>query len=69
MGLKRYPVLTGQYTSLTAAQWRHSFPAAILDEVQKAPSLVDTINDNIINILPKLFIHGRRIIGTSADLI
>jgi uncharacterized protein len=37
------PVLTGQYTALTAAQWNHSFPVAILDEVQKAPSLIETI--------------------------
>jgi len=37
------PVLTGQYSTLTAEQWNHSFPVAILDEIQKAPSLIETI--------------------------
>lgn len=37
------PMLTGQYSSLTAEQWYHLYPEAILDEVQKAPQLVESI--------------------------
>jgi len=37
------PMLTGQYTSLTAAQWHHLYPEAILDEVQKRPTLIESI--------------------------
>lgn len=37
------PMLTGQYTSLTAAQWHHLYPRAILDEVQKKPILIESI--------------------------
>lgn len=37
------PVIVGQYTKLTAAQWHSNFPVAILDEVQKEPRLVESI--------------------------
>jgi len=37
------PMLSGQYSSLTAAQWHHIYPEAILDEVQKIPSLIGSI--------------------------
>jgi predicted AAA+ superfamily ATPase len=37
------PVLRGQYTRLTAAQWRELYPRAILDEVQKEPQLIESI--------------------------
>lgn len=37
------PVLISQYTSLTASQWKEYFPHAILDEVQKAPVLIESI--------------------------
>ena len=37
------PVLIDQYTSLTASQWHEYFPHAILDEVQKAPALIESI--------------------------
>jgi len=37
------PMLSGQYASLTAAQWHHLYPKAILDEVQKVPSLIESI--------------------------
>ena len=35
--------MLNQYTSLTAAQWNGYFPHAILDEVQKAPVLIESI--------------------------
>lgn len=37
------PVLRGQYARLTAAQWKSLYPAAILDEVQKEPVLIESI--------------------------
>lgn len=37
------PVLRAAYTSLTAAQWHKHYPDAIVDEVQKAPSLIETV--------------------------
>lgn len=37
------PVLRMQYASLTAQQWKEMFPLAILDEIQKLPSLVETV--------------------------
>jgi hypothetical protein len=37
------PVLRAAYTSLTAPQWYKQYPEAILDEVQKAPSLIETV--------------------------
>lgn len=37
------PMLSGQYASLTADQWHHMYPSAILDEVQKIPSVVESI--------------------------
>ena len=37
------PVLRPSYTRLTAAQWKDLYPFAILDEVQKAPVLVESI--------------------------
>ncbi len=37
------PVMRIEYKQLTASQWNLSFPFAILDEVQKAPSLIESI--------------------------
>lgn len=37
------PMLSGQYSSLTAGQWHHLYPKAILDEVQKLPGIIDSI--------------------------
>jgi uncharacterized protein len=37
------PQMRGQYLSLTAAQWKSLYPNAILDEVQKEPSLIESI--------------------------
>jgi predicted AAA+ superfamily ATPase len=37
------PVMLSKYTSLTAAQWHDYYPHAVLDEVQKAPVLVESI--------------------------
>ncbi len=37
------PVLRGSYAGLTAEQWENLYPNAILDEVQKEPSLIESI--------------------------
>lgn len=37
------PVMRGQYAALSAQQWNALYPKAILDEVQKEPSLVESI--------------------------
>ncbi len=37
------PVTRPQYTSMSAAQWQDSYPTAILDEIQKAPTLFETV--------------------------
>lgn len=37
------PVMRGRYAKLTAAQWNKLYPNAILDEVQKEPSLIESI--------------------------
>jgi predicted AAA+ superfamily ATPase len=37
------PMLAGQYGSMTADQWHHLYPMAILDEVQKLPGIIDSI--------------------------
>jgi predicted AAA+ superfamily ATPase len=37
------PILRSSYTTLTASQWNQTFPRAILDEVQKAPTLFESI--------------------------
>ncbi len=37
------PMMSGQYASLTASQWHHLYPRAVLDEVQKVPSIVESI--------------------------
>lgn len=37
------PVMRGEYSLLTAAQWENSYPMAILDEVQKEPRLIESI--------------------------
>jgi len=37
------PVMRGQYSRLTAAQWRDVYPTAILDEIQKEPGLIESI--------------------------
>ncbi len=37
------PAVRPDYSRMTAAEWVERFPCAILDEVQKAPSLVETV--------------------------
>jgi uncharacterized protein len=37
------PVTRGTYAGLTSEQWMAEYPKAILDEVQKAPSLIESI--------------------------
>ena len=37
------PMMSGQYASLTASQWQHLYPSAILDEVQKVPSIIESV--------------------------
>jgi len=37
------PVLRGDYSKLTASQWETLYPKAILDEVQKEPTLIESI--------------------------
>lgn len=37
------PVTRGSFTALTAEQWMKQYPKAILDEVQKAPLLIESI--------------------------
>lgn len=37
------PVMRSQYASLSARQWSTLYPKAILDEVQKEPSLIESI--------------------------
>lgn len=37
------PVSRGDYAGLTASQWKNLYPAAILDEVQKEPRLIESI--------------------------
>lgn len=37
------PVTRGSYAQLTSAQWRSLYPKAVLDEVQKEPTLVESI--------------------------
>ncbi|MBI2502596.1 MAG: ATP-binding protein [Candidatus Latescibacteria bacterium] len=37
------PVTRPDFAALSAAQWHHQYPVAILDEVQKLPSLIESI--------------------------
>jgi predicted AAA+ superfamily ATPase len=37
------PVARGQYAKLSAAQWKKLYPCAVLDEIQKAPLLIESI--------------------------
>ncbi len=37
------PVMRRAYTSMSAAQWKSTYPNAILDEVQKEPLLIESI--------------------------
>ena len=37
------PIVRPDYTALSAAQWYQRFPRVILDEIQKAPSIVESI--------------------------
>ena len=37
------PVMRVEYAQLTSAQWKDSFPQAVLDEVQKEPQLIESI--------------------------
>lgn len=37
------PVTRGAYIGMTSEQWKRDYPKAILDEVQKAPSLIESI--------------------------
>ena len=37
------PIVRPDYTALSASQWYHRYPRVILDEIQKAPSIVESI--------------------------
>ncbi len=37
------PQVRPEYLALSARQWRHLYPAAIVDEVQKAPDVIDSL--------------------------
>ena len=37
------PVARSQYAQLSAQEWYHAYPRAILDEIQKLPSMTETI--------------------------
>ena len=37
------PIMRSQFSKLTASQWKALFPNAILDEVQKEPTLIESI--------------------------
>lgn len=37
------PMMRGAYERLTAAQWRMLYPKAVIDEVQKVPSIIESI--------------------------
>ncbi len=37
------PVMRREYAKMTASQWKEIFPYAILDEIQKEPSLIESI--------------------------
>ena len=37
------PIMRKNYTQLSSAQWKNTFPKAILDEIQKEPVLVESI--------------------------
>lgn len=37
------PIMRGRYLQLTASQWNSMFPYAILDEIQKEPTLIESI--------------------------
>jgi predicted AAA+ superfamily ATPase len=37
------PVMRGQYSQMNAQQWKEIYPFAVLDEVQKAPLLIESI--------------------------
>jgi len=37
------PMMSGLYSSLTASQWQHLYPCAVLDEVQKVPSIIESV--------------------------
>ena len=37
------PVVRPSYTRMSAMEWLHKHPTAVLDEVQKAPTLIETI--------------------------
>jgi predicted AAA+ superfamily ATPase len=37
------PIMRKEYAKMTASQWKENFPYAILDEVQKEPSLIESI--------------------------
>jgi len=37
------PVLRKTYLNLTAQEWQHSYPKALLDEIQKEPDLIESI--------------------------
>ncbi len=58
------PVMRTQYASLTASQWNLHFPFAILDEVQKSPSLVETVKS-----VHQLNEHARFVLLGSAQLL
>jgi len=37
------PIMRSQFSQLTASQWKELFPNAILDEVQKEPTLIESV--------------------------
>ena len=37
------PILRPEYIAMSAAQWYHQYPRVVLDEIQKAPSIVESI--------------------------
>ena len=37
------PLLRGEYTKLSAGQWKNLYPRALLDEVQKEPQVIESI--------------------------
>ncbi len=58
------PVMRKQYTSLTASQWKETFPSAILDEIQKLPQLIETVK-----AIYDTFENTRYILSGSSQLL
>jgi uncharacterized protein len=58
------PVLRMQYASMTAQQWKETFPIAILDEIQKLPPLIETVK-----AIYDTYEHTRYILSGSGQLL